>query len=33
MMEAGVGVLGGHWEDVGRALADGQGWGWESDLL
>ena len=32
MMEAGVGVLEGRWEGVGRALADGEGWGWESDL-
>ena len=33
MMVAGVGVL--HWEalgGVGRALAGGKGWVWESDL-
>ena len=25
-------VLGGRWEGVGRALASGEGWAWESDL-
>ena len=25
-------VLGGRWEGVGRALAGGEGWVWESDL-
>ena len=29
----GVGrVLGGRWKGVGRALAVGEGWVWESDL-
>ena len=29
----GVGrALGGRWESVGRALASGEGWAWESDL-
>ena len=32
MMGAGVGVLGGRCEGLGRALAGGEGWGWESDL-
>ena len=41
MIGAGVGVLswedigralGGRREGVGRALAGGEGWGWESDL-
>ena len=28
----GIGrALGGRWEGVGRALACGEGWGWESD--
>ena len=25
-------ALGGRWEGVGRALAGGEGWVWESDL-
>ena len=28
----GGGALGGFWEGVGRALAGGEGWVWESDL-
>ena len=29
----GVGrALGGRWEGVGRVLARGEGWAWESDL-
>ena len=32
----GCGVVGraleGRWEGVGRALASGEGWAWESDL-
>ena len=32
MMGAGVGVLGGRWQGVRRALAGGEGWGLESDL-
>ena len=27
-----VGDGGGCWEGVGRALASGEGWAWESDL-
>ena len=31
-MGAGVGALGGCWEGIGKALASGEGWAWESDL-
>ena len=26
------GALGGCWEGIGKALASGEGWAWESDL-
>ena len=31
-MEGDGGGCGGCWEGVGRALASGEGWAWESDL-
>ena len=31
-MKGDGGGCGGRWEGIGRALASGEGWAWESDL-